>query len=122
MSTVMQVKPEAALAGGSCAGVRVCLAAQVPDGGSHRVELPGRPALAVFNLDGQIHVTDDRCTHGDASLCDGEIEDGVVECPYHQGAFDIATGKPVAAPCSIPLRVYRSRVDAEGVVYIQLEQ
>lgn len=122
MNTAMQIKPEEVATSASCTGVRVCLANQVPDGGAHRVELPGRPPLAVFNVDGQIHVTDDTCTHGDASLCDGEIEDGVVECPYHQGAFDIATGKPVAAPCTVPLKVYRSRVDTEGVIYIQLEK
>ena len=47
----------------------------------------------------------------------GEIDcdDGVVECPYHQGAFEIATGRPAGAPCSIPLRVYRVEVKDEAI-------
>lgn len=88
----------------------LCAVADVPTGGCRRIALPGRPPLAVFRIDSGIHVTDDTCTHGDASLCDGEIEDGLVECPYHQGAFDIATGKPAGAPCTIALRVYPVQV------------
>lgn len=89
----------------------ICDTADVPQGSARRVEVDGRAPLAVFNIDGRFFVTDDTCTHGDASLCDGEIDDGVVECPYHQGAFEIATGKPAGAPCSIPLRVYPVNVD-----------
>jgi nitrite reductase/ring-hydroxylating ferredoxin subunit len=88
----------------------LCRLAAVPDDQGLRVNIAGYPPLAVFRLDGQAHVTDDTCTHGEASLCEGEIEDGAVVCPYHLGAFDIRTGRPVAAPCSIALRVYPVRV------------
>lgn len=110
--------PATACADGPC--TRLCRLDEVPAGGAHRVALPGRPALAVFNLEGHIHVTDDTCTHGDASLCDGEIDDGVVECPYHQGAFDIATGQAVGAPCTVALRVYPVEV-VDGVVSARLD-
>jgi len=93
----------------------ICKKQAVPEGGALRIELAARPPLAVFSLDGGFVVTDDTCTHGDASLCDGEIEDGIVECPFHQGAFDIATGKPVAAPCAIPLKVYRTETRGDEV-------
>jgi len=100
--------------------IPLCQAADIALGEALRVEVPGYPALAVFNLNGVFHVIDDRCTHGDASLAEGEIdrEDGVVECPWHQGAFDIATGKPCSAPCSIPLRTYRAVV-RDGVVMLE---
>lgn len=99
----------------------MCPAAEVPAGGCRRIEIAGRAPLAVFRLDNHFYVTDDTCTHGDASLCDGEIDldDGVVECPYHQGAFEIASGKPAGAPCTIPLRTYAVEV-VEGVVYANL--
>jgi nitrite reductase/ring-hydroxylating ferredoxin subunit len=70
----------------------LCRLAAVPDDQGLRVNIAGYPPLAVFRLDGQAHVTDDTCTHGEASLCEGEIEDGAVVCPYHLGAFDIRTG------------------------------
>lgn len=104
-------------AAGSVA-VALARADQIAPGQALRVEVAGFPALAVFNLDGVFHVTDDRCTHGDASLADGEIdaEEGVVECPWHQGAFHIATGKPCGAPCTVALKVYPVRVEAGMIV------
>jgi carbazole 1,9a-dioxygenase ferredoxin component len=84
----------------------VCETGDVAHGCAKRVELEGLPPLAVFNVDGEFYVTDDTCTHGDASLCEGEVEDGIVECPFHQGAFDVRSGKVVSAPCSISLKTY----------------
>jgi len=58
-----------------------------------QVEIIGRPPIAVYNLGGQFFATDDTCTHGDASLSEGEIEEGEIYCPFQYGAFDIRTGK-----------------------------
>lgn len=93
----------------------LCKTSDVPEGSAKRVELAGRKPLAVFNLEGSFHVTDDTCTHGEASLCDGEIDGDVVECPFHQGAFDIRTGKPAGAPCTIPLKTYEVVVERDNV-------
>jgi len=87
--------------------IRLCQVKDVEEGNGLQVNLPERPPLAVFKIEGQIFVTDDTCTHGNASLCEGEIEDGVVECPFHQGAFEISTGKAISAPCSIHLKTYK---------------
>lgn len=102
---------------------KLCTTGEVPAGGCRRIELADRPPLAVFHLDGKFYVTDDTCTHGDASLCDGEIDadDGVVECPYHQGAFEIATGRPAGAPCTIALRVYPVEL-RDDAIYAALDE
>ncbi|WP_283234617.1 Rieske 2Fe-2S domain-containing protein [Acinetobacter sp. SFB] len=50
-------------------------------------------------------------------LADGEIDGCEVECPFHAGAFDIKTGEPCGAPCSIPLKTYQSIV-RNGQVYL----
>ena len=76
------------------------------DGEVKKIDVPGRAPLAVFRLDGQFFATDDTCTHGAASLADGFVEDGQVECPYHAGRFDIRTGQPASHPCTVALRVY----------------
>lgn len=98
----------------------LCRAADVPEGGALRVELDGRPPVAVFRVGGRFFVTDDTCTHGDASLADGEIdaEELVVECPWHAGAFALATGAPCGAPCTIPLRVHRFELRGEDIVLV----
>jgi nitrite reductase/ring-hydroxylating ferredoxin subunit len=51
-------------------------------------------------------VTQDLCTHGPGSLAEGYVDGNDIECPFHQGKFDIRTGRPSAAPCSEPLRIW----------------
>lgn len=96
----------------------LCLTSDVEQGEGWQVIIEGYPPLAVFHLeDGEFYVTDDTCTHGDASLADGEVDGCEVECPFHAGAFDIKTGEPCGAPCSIPLKTYTSFV-RDGQVYL----
>src|SRR5262245_38477474 len=84
----------------------LCKTSQVPDWGGLRVELADRPAVVVFRSGAQYFVTDDLCTHGEASLADGEVEGMEIVCPFHQGRFDLRDGCVTAAPCVEPLRTY----------------
>ncbi|MDB5572222.1 MAG: hypothetical protein JWN93_3405 [Hyphomicrobiales bacterium] len=93
----------------------LCKSSDLAPGCVRKVERP-EGALAVYNLDGTFYATDDRCTHGLSSLSDGEIvEGGEIECMMHFGSFDIATGEPRQAPCSIPLRTYKIDVRGDDV-------
>ena len=96
----------------------LCKASEVEVGKPIRIETHGM-TLAVFNLDGEYCVTDDACTHGPGSLSEGCVEDDVVECDFHGGAFNIRTGEVVKAPCMIPLKTYRTVVDGDGFVSIE---
>jgi nitrite reductase/ring-hydroxylating ferredoxin subunit len=96
----------------------LCLTSDVEQGEGLQVIIEGYPPLAVFHLeDGEFYVTDDTCTHGDASLADGEIDGCEVECPFHAGAFDIKTGEACGAPCTIDLKTYTSMVK-DGKVFL----
>ncbi len=96
----------------------LCMSSKVEQGQGLQVLIEGYPPLAVFHLeDGQFYITDDTCTHGDASLADGEIDGDEVECPFHAGAFDIKTGEPCGAPCSIALKTYKSML-RDGQVFL----
>ena len=95
---------------------RLCDVEEVPDGECLRVKVDGRPALAVFNVGGEFFVIDDVCSHGMASLSEGFVEDGVVECPWHGGAFDVRTGAAVRHPCVVPVRSYAVEI-RDGAVY-----
>ncbi|MFT0545744.1 non-heme iron oxygenase ferredoxin subunit [Allopusillimonas ginsengisoli] len=88
-----------------------------PDTGTLRVIVDSE-AICLYRLeDGSIHATQDRCTHGNASLAEGYIDGGLIECPLHQGCFDIRTGEAVTAPCKVPIKVYAVRVE-DDVIYL----
>lgn len=82
-----------------------------------RVELEGRPPVAVFLHGGEVHVTDDECTHGPASLSEGLCDEGEIECPFHMGRFCLKTGQATNAPCYEPIAVHRAKV-INGFVYL----
>lgn len=96
--------------------MKLCGVRDIPEGEVRQVDLSDGRVLAVYHMDGAFFATDDLCTHGDASLSEGEIEEGRIVCPYHMGSFDIRTGEPVAAPCSIAIKTYPVETVGEDVV------
>jgi NAD(P)H-flavin reductase/nitrite reductase/ring-hydroxylating ferredoxin subunit len=80
--------------------------------------IAGDQKIAVFRLGDEIFALKDLCTHGNAKLSDGYIEDGCVECPLHQGLFDIRTGEVRCAPLTenvrrFPVRIVDGRVEVD---------
>ena len=100
--------------------IKVCSVDQITSGEVLQIELEERPPLAVYNLEGDFYVTDDTCTHGDASLAEGDIEGDEIVCPFHLGKFDIRTGEVTAAPCSEPIQTYPVEIE-DGNVFAILE-
>jgi nitrite reductase/ring-hydroxylating ferredoxin subunit len=70
----------------------------------------GETDLAVFQVAESYYVTQDSCTHGPGSLCEGFVEGDEIECPFHQGKFSILTGMPTAAPCTEALKTWQVTV------------
>lgn len=91
----------------------------VPDEDVLGVKAGGRD-LAVYGVEGEVYVTDNICTHGNARLCDGFLEDHEIECPLHQGRFDVRTGKAMCAPLTQDIRVYPAKVE-DGKVWIEVD-
>jgi naphthalene 1,2-dioxygenase system ferredoxin subunit len=83
------------------------------------VDVGGRE-VAVYLVDGEVFATANRCTHGDASLCEGFLEGHEIECPFHQGRFDVRTGTATAAPAEIALATWPARL-VEGGVELLIE-
>ena len=103
----------------ACQRIALCRTSEVAAGCAIRVE-KGALTLAVFNLGGSFHVIDDACTHGPGSLSEGCISGDIVECDFHNGAFNIRTGAVVQPPCMVPVRTYRTVVDSDGLVSIEV--
>ena len=79
----------------------------------------GTREVAVFDAQDGIFVSLSRCTHGAANLCDGYFDGTYIECPLHQGLFDVRTGEAKAAPARVPLKMINCRViDKVVQIYI----
>ena len=62
--------------------------------------------IALYGVGGEVFATDNICTHGHARLCDGFLEGHEIECPLHQGKFDVCTGQALCAPLTENIRTY----------------
>ena len=97
----------------------ICPLADLPRGEAVRVDAVD-PPLAVFHTDdGQVYAIDDTCTHQDASLADGWLEDCEVECPLHASRFDLRTGAVDAPPAKIAVRTHPVTI-ADGQIFVSV--
>ena len=79
----------------------------------------GKP-IAIFRLEDGYFAIEDTCSHEEASLSEGEIEDGKIECPLHGALFDIRSGKNLALPAVLPVKSYPVKIE-NGEIYLELE-
>lgn len=98
--------------------IELCKTGDVAEGAAIKVET-GDLILAVFNLNGAFYVLDDTCSHGPGSLSEGPICGDVVECDFHNGAFNIKTGEVVEPPCMIPQKTYKVTVE-DDTVFVEI--
>ena len=76
--------------------------------GSVKIVQAGSVAVGVFNLDGEYCAIEDRCSHDDGPLAEGEFdpEERVVICPRHGSKFDICSGRPLGLPAYQPVDTF----------------
>ncbi|WP_413816506.1 non-heme iron oxygenase ferredoxin subunit [Pigmentiphaga sp.] len=98
--------------------IKLCRTAEVPHGRPITVIHAGLPRIVVFRVDEKFFAAVDRCSHGNARLSDGAQSQGLIYCPLHGGAFDIATGRAVAPPCRTPIKTLPVVVQAE-CIYVE---
>ncbi len=90
----------------------------VPEDDVLGVDAAGKD-LALYSVEGQVYATDNICSHGHARLCDGFLEGFEIECPLHQGKFDIRDGRPTCEPVTVPVRTYPVKIEG-GRVFVDL--
>ena len=92
---------------------------QLPPGGLLRVDLEGQP-LALARVDSEVYAVGDTCSHEQASLSEGFLDDHELECPLHGALFDVRDGRAKTLPATAPLETFRVRVDGD-LVQIEIE-
>lgn len=100
--------------------VRVADADDVSEGEPLGIVVADRE-IALFRVGTEIYATSNICTHGLARLSDGYQEGSLIECPLHQGQFDVRTGACAILPVTEDLRTYPART-RNGAVEISLDE
>jgi 3-phenylpropionate/trans-cinnamate dioxygenase ferredoxin subunit len=99
----------------------VCPLVELPPG-THRVLGDAGPeGIGVYNC-GELFAIEDRCTHDDGKLCEGEWEPASCEviCPRHGARFDVRTGQALTLPAYIPVETYPVRVREDGMIVLEV--
>src|SRR5436190_24318287 len=99
----------------------VCAVEDLADGEMRLVEADGRK-IGVFRCaDGELYAIEDRCSHDDARLAEGEFDAAActVECPRHGSLFDLRNGRPRTLPAFQPVDTFEPR-DEDGEVKLEV--
>lgn len=101
--------------------IDVCPLSDLPDGARRLLELEDFD-IAVFNCGGELLAIEDRCSHDDGPLGEGEldVEGRTVECPRHGARFDLRSGKALSLPAYQPVDAFPVRVE-DGMVKLEVE-
>jgi 3-phenylpropionate/trans-cinnamate dioxygenase ferredoxin subunit len=99
----------------------VCKTEELPEGAMRLLEADG-VKVGVFNAAGELFAIEDRCSHDDGPLAEGEFDPTTctVECPRHGSVFDLRSGRPKSLPAYTPVETYEVRVE-NGEIKLEVD-
>lgn len=92
-----------------------CAASEIPVGSVLAVDLGGDVDIAVVNTAEGFFAIEDRCSHADVALSEGDVDGCTLECLAHGSRFDLRTGKPLEPPAVAPVATYPVRADGTDI-------
>lgn len=95
---------------------------EFPVGSARRVRVDGVD-VAVVNTEEGLFAIEDRCSHADVALSEGDVVGCTIECWLHGSAFDLRTGNPLSLPANVPVRVFPISVeviDGQDQVFVEM--
>ena len=100
--------------------IDVCPVEELPPGTVKLVHA-GSITVGVYNLNGRYCAIEDRCSHDDGPLCEGDFdaEEGYAVCPRHGAQIDICSGRPLTLPAVLPVETFPVTVE-DGLVKVDL--
>jgi 3-phenylpropionate/trans-cinnamate dioxygenase ferredoxin component len=98
----------------------VCLVEELPPG-TVKIVIAGLLAIGVYNCGGEYFALEDRCSHDDGPLCEGDWDNEtcVAVCPRHGSNIDIRTGRALTLPAVLPVQTFPVRV-ADGIIKVDI--
>jgi 3-phenylpropionate/trans-cinnamate dioxygenase ferredoxin component len=97
--------------------IEVCPAAELAEGEMKLIVASEGVKIGVFNCAGALYAIEDRCSHDDGPLAEGEFDAQActVECPRHGSLFDLTSGRPKTLPAYQPVRTYPVKIEDDTV-------
>jgi 3-phenylpropionate/trans-cinnamate dioxygenase ferredoxin subunit len=101
--------------------IDVCPLSELPPGAKRIIQWEDLE-IGVFNCNGEFFAVEDRCSHDDGPLAEGEMdpENCTVECPRHGSLFDLRTGKPLTLPAYVPVDTFPVVVE-DNVIKLEVD-
>ena len=102
------------------AELEVCPVEELPPG-EVKIVHAGELSLGIYNLDGELYALEDRCSHDDGPLCEGDFDadEGIAICPRHGANIDIRTGRALTLPAVEAVDTFPVRIE-DGAVKVEL--
>ena len=99
----------------------ICPVDDLPPG-AKRVVTWEELEIGIVNCGGEILAVEDRCSHDDGDLMEGDVDDETcsVECPRHGSVFDLRTGKPLNLPAYVPIDTFEVTVE-DGLIKVEVD-
>ncbi len=99
----------------------ICPISELPPGTARVVEWEDLE-IGIFNCNGEILAIEDRCSHDNGDLVDGEFDQErcTVECPRHGSLFDLRTGAPKTLPAYVPVETFPVVVE-DDIVKLEVD-
>ena len=96
--------------------IEVCPIEQLQPGEMRLVEWEDLE-IGVFNCAGTVYAIEDRCSHDNGTLVEGELdqEECTIECPRHGSRFDLKTGKPLTLPAYVAVETFQVTIEDETI-------
>ena len=94
---------------------KVCALVDVEEPGALHVDLDEQEIAIVRGEDGEVYAIEDRCSHADIPLSEGDVDGSTIECWLHGSRFDLRTGKPTGPPATTAVPVYPVRIEGDDV-------
>lgn len=87
---------------------------ELGDNSPIRVEIDGKD-VCVVRQGSEVFAIEDLCSHAEASLSEGEVTPGKIECWLHGAEFDLRTGEALTPPATAPVKTFTVEVQGEKV-------
>jgi 3-phenylpropionate/trans-cinnamate dioxygenase ferredoxin component len=101
--------------------IDVCPVSELPPGARRIIEWEDLE-IGVFNCGGELLAIEDRCSHDNGPLAEGEFDEAscTVECPRHGSLFDLRSGAPKTLPAYVAVDTFPVRVE-DDIIKLEVD-